>query len=251
MKLNILLTSLVVISVAIIASLLYWEPFSKKERETDIETISVDVVETHLPSGDAISVPVVLQNPELPNGCEITSLTAVLQYYGVKTNKLAMADKYLPKQSIVKRNGASFGPNPYKAYTGNPRNANGWYVYAEPIAHAAGLVIKDTKLPLVAEVINNSTVETIDKLLENRVPVIVWVTLDLAPPIQKGGWYLNGTSTYYKAISNSHTVVILKSTATKVVVMDPIKGYVSHDKAAFFKSYEQSGKHALVVKRAQ
>ena len=29
-----------------------------------------------------LDVPVILQNPELPNGCEVTSLAEVLQFYG-------------------------------------------------------------------------------------------------------------------------------------------------------------------------
>ena len=42
-----------------------------------------------------IDVPVILQNPELPNGCEITSLTEVLQYLGFQVTHTEMAG-YLP-----------------------------------------------------------------------------------------------------------------------------------------------------------
>lgn len=35
------------------------------------------------------------QNPELPTGCEITSLTSVLNYYGCNVDKTTMADVYL------------------------------------------------------------------------------------------------------------------------------------------------------------
>ena len=37
------------------------------------------------------------QNPELPTGCEITSLTSVLNYYGCNVDKTTMADEYLKK----------------------------------------------------------------------------------------------------------------------------------------------------------
>lgn len=46
-----------------------------------------------------IDVPTVMQNPELPNGCEITSLTAVLNSKGYKVEKTEMADIYLPKEA--------------------------------------------------------------------------------------------------------------------------------------------------------
>ena len=37
----------------------------------------------------------VLQNPELPTGCEVTTLTAALNYLGYPVDKLTMADQYL------------------------------------------------------------------------------------------------------------------------------------------------------------
>lgn len=39
------------------------------------------------------------QYPELPTGCEITSLTSVLNYYGYDVDKEVMADDYLEKGS--------------------------------------------------------------------------------------------------------------------------------------------------------
>ncbi len=38
----------------------------------------------------------ILQNPELPTGCEITSLTILLRYYGFDAEKTDMAKNYLP-----------------------------------------------------------------------------------------------------------------------------------------------------------
>ncbi|WP_249663480.1 C39 family peptidase, partial [Lysinibacillus fusiformis] len=73
-------------------------------------------------------VPVVNFYPELPHGCEITSLTAVLNYFGMNGSKLEMADYYLPKQNIRTVNNQRFGPNPREAFAGNPREkAHGMY----------------------------------------------------------------------------------------------------------------------------
>ena len=38
----------------------------------------------------------ILQNPELPVGCEITALTILLNYYGFNAEKTDMAKNYLP-----------------------------------------------------------------------------------------------------------------------------------------------------------
>ena len=36
------------------------------------------------------------QNPELPNGCEITSAAIVLNYLGFSVDKVTLAEEYLP-----------------------------------------------------------------------------------------------------------------------------------------------------------
>ena len=43
-----------------------------------------------------LPVPQILQNPELPNGCEITSCCEVLHYLGFAPDKCELADYYLP-----------------------------------------------------------------------------------------------------------------------------------------------------------
>ena len=42
-----------------------------------------------------LPVPQILQNPELPNGCEITSCCEVLHYLGFAPDKCELADYYL------------------------------------------------------------------------------------------------------------------------------------------------------------
>ncbi|MBQ7784498.1 MAG: C39 family peptidase, partial [Oscillospiraceae bacterium] len=44
-----------------------------------------------------IPTEMIMQNPELPTGCEITSLTMLLRHIGYDADKLDMADNYLPK----------------------------------------------------------------------------------------------------------------------------------------------------------
>lgn len=58
------------------------------------------VLETHATNYQRLAIPKVLQKPELPNGCEITALTAVLNYYGLEMSKTEMTDNYLPLQAF-------------------------------------------------------------------------------------------------------------------------------------------------------
>ena len=56
--------------------------------------------ETAARRSNRLNVKCVLQNPELPTGCEITALTIVLNYLGYDVDKLTMADKYLDKGQL-------------------------------------------------------------------------------------------------------------------------------------------------------
>lgn len=46
---------------------------------------------------------------------------------------------------------------------------------------------------------------------------------------------------------NLHSVVLIGQTEDKVIVMDPLKGYVEHNKQKFFKSYVELGKQAVAI----
>lgn len=204
----------------------------------------VNVNQAYIPVGK------LMQKPELPNGCEIVSLTAVLNYYGYNVSKTTMADKYLPKQAFSWKNGKRYGPDPYKAYAGNPRSATGgWYSFAPPIVKAAENYMATQTNKMKAKNISGSSQKEILTYLNKGVPVVIWVTLDLSRPALNGQWYLSDTGKYYKAYTNLHAVVLTGYKGGIVSVMNPLKGQVTHKLNALFKSYEELGKHALVLEK--
>jgi len=191
-----------------------------------------------------------MQNPELPHGCEITSLTAVLNYYGMNVTKLEMADKYLPKQDIRIVGGQRIGPNPEKAFAGDPSDkAEGMYVFAAPIVKAAEAVIADKKADLRVTNRTGASQDEILQLVREGVPVVTWVTLDLSEPKTSPpkGWIYEGETESREAYMNLHAVVLTGHLGDKVVVMDPLKGFVTYNVDQFFKSYQKLGKHAVAV----
>lgn len=214
-------------------------------------TSSPVVIETYVErEANRIGIPTVRQNPELPNGCEITTLTAVLTYHGIKTSKTKLADDYLPKETFEFQEGKRIGPDPDQAYAGNPRNANGgWYAFAGPIVEASKKIIDDKGSRLITENVSGSSREEILSYMDQNIPVIVWVTLDLSPPITSGGWYIDGTDEFHSSFINLHTVVLDGWKDGEVTVMDPLKGLVTHPEDKFFESYEALGSQAVLVKR--
>lgn len=197
-----------------------------------------------------LSVPVVMQNPELPHGCEITSLTAVLNYFRFQVTKIDMAEHYLPKQEFKMENGKKIGPDPHKAFGGNPADLkNGMYVFSDPIVTSAKQVAKDKQIPLRVYNVSGQSKETLLHYVKKGIPVVVWVTLDLSKPRTYGSWIIEGTETKHDAFVNLHAVVLTGYEDGKVFVMDPLHGYLSHDEDLFFSSYKELGSQAVAIQR--
>lgn len=195
-----------------------------------------------------IPVKKVMQLPELPHGCEITSLTSILNFYGYEVSKTVMADKYLPKQPFAYKNKKRYGANPYKAYAGNPRSkAGGFFSYAPPIKAAADKYLEGTGESVQVIDISGSTREEIMGYINKGIPVLTWVTLSLEKPRMAYTWYFHGTKEKFTAPVNLHAVVLNGFDGNKVHVMNPLKGQMTYGADAFFKSYKDLGSHALVV----
>lgn len=195
-----------------------------------------------------IPVNVIMQNPELPNGCEITALTSVLNYHGYNVSKTTMSDQYLPKKPFSYEGEKRFGPNPYEYFVGDPRlHPGGWYSYAPPVVAAANTYLSEQGSSKQAVNISGSSKEDILHHIKNGTPVVIWITLDLSAPKLNSYWYLQDSGEYYGAITNLHVVVLNGTIGDKVHVMNPLVGQVTYHLEDFFNAYNQMGKHALIV----
>jgi len=195
-----------------------------------------------------IEMDAILQKPELPNGCEITSLAAVLNALGYKVSKTEMADQYLPKEEFEWKEGKLYGANPYKAYAGDPRlERGGWFVYAPPIVEVADRYIADAGGVHHAADISGSSRDEIMEYLKEGVPVVMWVTLNLEKPRINYSWYFHDTGELFQAPTNLHTVVLHGFNGDELYVMDPLRGLITRDADPFFQSYVDLGSHAVVV----
>ena len=78
-----------------------------------------------------------LQNPELPNGCEVTSLAMALAAAGYPADKTALFTGYMPSEPFVVLDGVRYGPDPETAYAGDAASARGgWYCLEGPVMEA-------------------------------------------------------------------------------------------------------------------
>ena len=76
-------------------------------------------------------VPMILQMPEYYNGCEATSATMLLQYYGYDISLEEMAES-VPSMTMETVDGQLYGPDPNEAFAGN-MSETGYGVYLKPI----------------------------------------------------------------------------------------------------------------------
>ncbi|MBV7391979.1 MULTISPECIES: C39 family peptidase [Enterococcus] len=117
------------------------------------------------------------EGERLQNGCEVTALSMLLNYYGYGVNKNQLADQ-LTYQSF--RTGSNQYGNPHLGFVGNikeGRQAMG--VFVEPIEELAKKVVTDEKI------ITSNGDLSFDKVL-NQVaqgnPVWMLATVDLQVP---------------------------------------------------------------------
>lgn len=195
-----------------------------------------------------LPVQAVLQNPGLPNGCEATSLAALLQYKGVAANKLDLAYAYIPREDLAETADGRTGPDPERAYAGDPATGLGFYCFAEPLAQGANRYLEQTGSALNAVDVTGVTTEGLVQYLRAGDPVVVWVTLDLsAPRTGSFTWTLTDTGERYTPYVNLHCVVLTGWGRGVCEIMDPLQGRRTVDQQAFIDSFEQMGSRALVI----
>ncbi|MEH6955482.1 C39 family peptidase [Neobacillus drentensis] len=110
-------------------------------------------------SGIKLDVPLINQRPELPTGCEITAVTMMLQYKGVRVDKVTLANK-MPRHS----------QNPNLGYVGNPYTKRGWTIYPSALM---GLV---KNYAGSAKNLTGTSNVNIEKQLVSNKSIVVWVS---------------------------------------------------------------------------
>lgn len=104
-------------------------------------------------------VPLIAQRPELPNGCEITAVTMMLQYAGAKVDKMQMA-REMPRSS-----------NPSYGYIGQPWDQTGITIFPSALM---GLV---EKYAGTAKDLTGQNFDAIKYQINIGHPVVTWHTL--------------------------------------------------------------------------
>ncbi|HBI05377.1 MAG TPA: hypothetical protein DDY49_15285 [Paenibacillaceae bacterium] len=196
-----------------------------------------------------LNIPIVPQNPELPRGCEVTSLTMMLRHAGMDVDKMTLAKKVRKDHTIpVKENGKYiFFGNPNEGFVGNMYSFDrpGFGVYHEPVKDLA-----EKYLP--GKIIDMTGADFEDVLYQIHKGYPVWVIVNvefkkLGPEFFTTWDSPDGeVTTTFK----EHSVLVTGYSKNFVYVNDPIDS-VQNKKiniASFKEAWEQMGRQAITYR---
>ncbi|MBR1477639.1 MAG: C39 family peptidase [Lachnospiraceae bacterium] len=188
-----------------------------------------------------LSVNAVLQYPELPNGCEVTALTEVLNYLGFNIDKVTLARKYLDKA-------APGSVTPYEAFWGNPESSDSYGCYAPVIVSCANRYLDEQDSLLIAKDVSGMRFEELLNFINEGHPVIIWITNDLEESrLSDRVWNINGVAFAWKV--PNHCVVLHGYNKSKniVYIADPLRGSTTYKLDLVAKRYKEMYLQAVVI----
>ncbi len=198
-----------------------------------------------------ISMENILQNPELPVGCEITSLTMMLRYLGFNADKTDMAKNYLPISAwgnAQYKDGELYKDSFFDYFIGDPFS-RGYGCFSNAIEKAANDYIADKGGGYTVINLSGSSPDVLYNYLADGVPVICWATDGMIEPEYYESWYDNETGKKLDWYLNEHCFILAGFDMERNVVTlnDPIKGIIDYDKTKFEKRYVQMYSQAIVI----
>ena len=189
-----------------------------------------------------LDVPLENQMPDLPNGCEVTSLSMLMNYYGIKVNKNELAENIQHVDFFT--DGGKYRGNPNQGFVGHMSISNaGWCVYNGPLYNVA------RKYTTHIENITGSDFLSLLKLVSIGHPVLIITTTTFNRVNDMQTWDTNTGKV--NVTPSSHACVITGySKPKKVVYVNNPYGYKNQpvNWKNLQASYNQQGRQALYIR---
>ncbi len=208
-----------------------------------------------MPASFLMRVPAQSQFPQLPNGCEVTSLSMLLDAIGHPVSKMTLAQE-MPKDptpvQLVETTDAQGQAVHKVVYWGNPnvgfvgsvyKAGEGYGIYNGPMMRLLNQVVPGQG--------QNLTHESFNRILAHvaqGVPVEVWTTLTFKPTADWITW--NSPEGSVQATPLEHAVIIVGYNRQDLFINNPWTGQAAEKvaKAPFIAAWKQLGEQAITVK---
>ena len=205
-------------------------------------------VNISLNNNTMLEVPLIKQLPELPRGCEVTSLAMILKYRGIDVDKMQLAKqvkKDLTLYSVDEQGKIHYG-NPYEGFVGDmyDKNKNGYGVYHGPIVELAKGYCEDVVIDLTG-----LEFEEVLYMVQKGNPawVIINGSYDALDDSYFDIWHT--PTGIVKITTRLHSVVITGFSEDKIYINDPLRDStnIAVDREKFKKAWEQMGNQAMTI----
>jgi uncharacterized protein YvpB len=213
--------------------------------EAPIGNVTSPSVEKKIKPSVLLDVPAIRQLPELPRGCEVTSLAMLLEDAGVQADKLTLA-KQIKKDPtpFQRKNGKVYFGHPNDGFVGDMYSLTtpGLGVYHKPIKQLAEMYMPDRIIDLTG-----SGFSVLQQYLSKGVPI--WIitnsTYKKLPESAFREWETPRGPikiTYYE-----HSVVITGYDRDYIYFNDPLTGEKNKKapRADFLDAWAQMGRQAI------
>lgn len=192
----------------------------------------------------------ILQNPELPVGCEITSLTILLRYYGFDAEKTDLARNYLPTSwgNPVTKDGKLYKDSFFDYFIGDPFS-RGYGCFSPAIEKAANKYISAHGGGYTVKNISGCHPDTLYEYIIAGTPVLCWATDGMIEPEYYETWYDNATGQQLDWYLNEHCFVLagFNIANSTVTLNDPMKGIIDYNIDKFEVRFKQMYSQAIVI----
>ena len=203
-----------------------------------------------LPAQVKLQVPAQDQLPQLPNGCEVTSLSMLLTAAGRPVDKLELAAReprdptpvtYRPESRSSDLDQVVSWGNPNTGFVGNPAGS-GFGIYHAPLSRLLNQYLPGRSLDLTGQPIT-----ALQNQLARGIPAVAWVTTTLQPVNDWVSW--QSPTGPVRATRYEHAVLVVGYDATHVYINNPLTGEGSQpvNRDQFLGAWQQLGDQALSV----
>lgn len=177
----------------------------------------------------------IIQWGVLDGGCEIVSMTSVLNSMGYEIEPQRLADEFVQYDTAGEGDFVNY-------YIGSPYYSGGGYPPA--LAYAGNAFLDDRGSDWRFRNVTGASFQSLLAQVDFGLPVLVWTTMYMEDPNWTG--FDQGAYEWY---NNEHCVVLYghKDSEGTVQVMDPMEGLVDRDAAEFERIYVECGSMALAL----
>lgn len=234
--------------------------FDEKQPNEMTVTVQSTAVTTSAPRSEEIKIRAkridvkkIVQFPELPTGCEITSLTMLLAYLGFDIDKVTLSRDFLPKMSFYTKNNVYYGADFTTTFAGDPEDPYSYGCYAPCIVTAANNYLKTQNTKLAAHDISGSELESLlTDYIDKDIPVLIWITSKNLQPSRPTSVWTTPEGKKVQWLSNEHCVVLTGYDLDKKIVhtadpMNTTEDYTSYDMGTLKQRYNELGKQCVRI----